>query len=125
MVTTGTKIWNRFFGPGVIKGFKEKSDGKYADCEFTSVRCFMLAKDLTRLEDAPQAVAQEEKKHARKVAKRVGGDSNWISTEEAASRLGLPRIEVTIMCKHGKLGAEKDGRHWKVSVTALEQYQSR
>ena len=126
MILKGTKIWSRFWGPGVVDALKDKPDGKYGHCIFEQVICWMPVQYLVRLEDAPKAVAQEEKKQTRKLEKRAPSGADWISTEEASARLGTKtRLEVTIMCKKGQLEARKEGRNWLVSVKGLELYMAR
>ncbi len=47
-------------------------------------------------------------------------DAAWLTTTEAAHRLGLSQNRVTQMAQGGKLRAELCGRRWRVCAAAVE-----
>ena len=46
----------------------------------------------------------------------------YLSTKEAAARVGVSDARIRQLCKQGRLGAEKFGRDWLVPVSALETW---
>jgi excisionase family DNA binding protein len=46
-----------------------------------------------------------------------------LTTEEAASRLGITTRAVVKLCKEGKLDARKHGRDWDITPDSVQAYQ--